>query len=43
LVYDLLILNGHVLDGTGNPWFKADIGIVGDRIEAVGKLAKHKT
>ena len=43
MVYDLLILNGHVLDGTGNPWFKADIGIVGDRIEAVGKLAKEKT
>jgi len=26
------------MDGTGNPWFKADVGIVGDRIETVGRL-----
>ena len=42
MVYDLLILNGHILDGTGNPWFKADVGLVGDRIEAVGKLVREK-
>jgi len=42
LVYDLLILNGHILDGTGNPWFRADVGIVGDGIEAVGRLGKEK-
>jgi len=33
---DLLLLNGHVLDGAGNPWIRADIGIVGDRIAFVG-------
>ncbi|MEM3056620.1 MAG: amidohydrolase family protein, partial [Candidatus Bathyarchaeia archaeon] len=37
-MYDILIEGGRVLDGTGNPWFWADIGIVGDRIEAVGRL-----
>ncbi len=30
--YDLVITNGRVLDGSGNPWFSADIAISGDRI-----------
>ncbi|MGH7483076.1 MAG: N-acyl-D-amino-acid deacylase family protein, partial [Longimicrobiales bacterium] len=37
--FDVLIRNGRVLDGSGNPWFAADIGISGDRIVAVGDLA----
>lgn len=37
--YDLLIRGGRVLDGTGAPWFAADVGIRGDRIAAVGRLA----
>ncbi len=36
--YDVIIRNGRVLDGTGNPWFRADIGIRGDRIAFVGDL-----
>jgi len=36
--YETLIENGWVIDGTANPWFKADVGIVGDRIEAIGRL-----
>ncbi len=36
--YDVLIRGGRVLDGTGNPWFRADIGIEGDRIRAIGDL-----
>ena len=36
--FDLLIRNGRVLDGTGNPWYRADIGITGDRIVAMGDL-----
>ena len=36
--FDILIRNGRVLDGTGNPYFLADIGIRGDRIVAVGRL-----
>jgi N-acyl-D-aspartate/D-glutamate deacylase len=38
LHFDLLIRNGRVLDGTGNPWQQLDVGIVGDRIRAVGRL-----
>jgi N-acyl-D-aspartate/D-glutamate deacylase len=36
--YDLLIRNGHIIDGTGNPWFAGDVGIRGDRIASVGNL-----
>jgi dihydroorotase/N-acyl-D-amino-acid deacylase len=36
--FDLLILNGHVVDGTGNPWYAADVGIRAGRIAAIGKL-----
>ncbi len=40
--YDLVIANGRVVDGTGAPWFEADIGIVGDRIHSVGQLDSAK-
>jgi len=36
--FDVLIRNGRVMDGTGNPWFPADIGIQNGRIAAIGKL-----
>ncbi len=36
--FDILIRNGHILDGSGNPWYAADIGIRGDRIAAIGNL-----
>lgn len=36
--YDLLIRNGHIIDGTGNPWFAGDVAVSGDRIAAVGDL-----
>ena len=36
--FDILIRNGRVLDGTGNPWYRADLGISGDRIRAMGQL-----
>jgi len=40
MVYDLKISGGFVVDGTGAPGRRADIGIVGDRIVAVGALAE---
>lgn len=33
--YDLVIKNGHIVDGTGSPWFKADIAIRGDSIAII--------
>ena len=41
--YDLLIENGRIIDGAGNPWFRADVGVVGNRIEGIGKLHGAKT
>ncbi len=37
-MYDILIAGGRVLDGTGNPWFKADVAVINGEIVAVGKL-----
>ena len=38
LDYDLLIVNGRILDGTDNPWFRADVGIANGRIMSIGDL-----
>ncbi|MDA1016152.1 MAG: D-aminoacylase, partial [Planctomycetota bacterium] len=35
---DILIRNGRVVDGTGNPWFHANLAVRAGRIVAVGKL-----
>jgi N-acyl-D-amino-acid deacylase len=37
-MFDVLISGGRVVDGGGNPWFRADVAIRGDRIVAVGPL-----
>jgi N-acyl-D-amino-acid deacylase len=40
--FDVIIKNGHILDGAGGPWYAADIGIRGDRIAAIGNLQNAK-
>ena len=37
--FDILIRDGRVIDGTGTPWYNADVGITGDRIVRVGDLS----
>lgn len=34
--YDVLITNARIVDGTGNPWYRGSVAIVGDRIAYVG-------
>jgi dihydroorotase/N-acyl-D-amino-acid deacylase len=38
--FDIVILNGHIIDGTGSPWYSGDIGIRDGRIAAIGNLEK---
>ncbi|MFZ0802868.1 MAG: D-aminoacylase [Terriglobales bacterium] len=36
--FDLVITNGHIMDGTGSPWYSGDVGIRDGKIAAVGNL-----
>ena len=36
--YDLVIRNGQIVDGSGNPWFHGDVAVRGERIVAVGRV-----
>jgi N-acyl-D-amino-acid deacylase len=40
--YDLIIVNGRIVDGTGNSWFYGDVGIKGDKIVRIGNLKNEK-
>jgi N-acyl-D-amino-acid deacylase len=37
--FDLVITNGHIIDGTGSPWYSGDIGIRDGHIAAIGNLS----
>ena len=34
--YDLVIRNGRIIDGTGSPWYRADVAVRGDTIALIG-------
>lgn len=38
--FDLVIINGHIIDGTGSPWYSGDVGIRNGRIAALGNLSE---
>ena len=38
--FDIVIVNGHIIDGTGSPWYSGQIGIRDGRIAAIGDLEK---
>ncbi len=37
--FDVVITNGHIIDGTGSPWYTGDLGIRNGKIAAIGNLA----
>jgi N-acyl-D-amino-acid deacylase len=41
-IYDVVILNGQIVDGTGNPWFLGDIAIRNERIDRVAPAGQLK-
>ncbi|HEX4231640.1 MAG TPA: D-aminoacylase [Bryobacteraceae bacterium] len=36
--YDIVIVNGHIMDGTGSPWYSGQVGIRAGQIAAIGNL-----
>src|ERR1700723_2210064 len=36
--FDLVVANGHIIDGTGSPWYSGDVGVRGGEIAALGNL-----
>ena len=40
--YDIIIHNGRLIDGSGNPWYGADVGILNDRITKIADLSEAK-
>jgi N-acyl-D-aspartate/D-glutamate deacylase len=40
-MYDVLIKGGLVIDGTGSPWRKTDVGISGESISKIGRARAH--
>jgi N-acyl-D-amino-acid deacylase len=39
--FDLVIRDGRIIDGSGNPWFHGDVGVRGDRIAHIGRIASR--
>src|SRR5262249_50251976 len=37
--FEIVITNGHIIDGTGSPWYSGDVGIRDGKIAAIGVLA----
>ena len=40
--FDVLIVHGRIVDGTGSPWYSGDVGIRGGKIAAIGNLVGSK-
>ena len=40
--FDIILKNGKIIDGTGNPWFYGDVGIIKNKIVSIGDLSKDK-
>ena len=42
IVFDVVLSGGRVIDGTGAPWFRADVAVQGDSIAAIGDLSRAR-
>lgn len=42
-MFELVVMNGRVVDGTGNPWFKADIGVADGKIARIGSISAEES
>ncbi|HTE01407.1 MAG TPA: D-aminoacylase [Mucilaginibacter sp.] len=40
--FDIILKNGKIIDGTGNPWFYGDVGIIKNKVISIGDLSKSK-
>jgi N-acyl-D-amino-acid deacylase len=40
-LFDVVVKNGYLIDGTGNPWFKADIGVKSGKVLVIGNLGSE--
>lgn len=40
--FDVIISGGRIIDGSGNPWYEADVGILDDRIIRIGDLSQAR-
>ncbi len=40
--FDIVLAGGRIVDGTGSPWFRADVGITGKRIAGIGDLSRAR-
>lgn len=40
--FDIVVTNGHIIDGTGSPWYSGDVGIRDGRIAAIGNLSAYR-
>src|SRR5439155_6434171 len=38
--FDIVIINGHIIDGTASPWYSGDVGIRAGKIAAIGNLGE---
>jgi N-acyl-D-amino-acid deacylase len=43
VAYDLVVRNGTIIDGSGRPRYRADVGVIGDRVAAIGRLRDRAT
>lgn len=39
--FDIIVRNGHIIDGTGSPWYSGDVGIRNGKVAAIGDLASR--